>query len=280
MAEWWQHLPEHLNPIAFTVGFFSVRWYSLAWLVGFFLAYRYCMWREKKHDHLLSQGDWYDLFLVLFVGVLIGGRLGYFVLYQPTLFLENPFLIVWPWERGTGAWLGFSGMSFHGGLIGGMVALWFVTQKKQLSFFEVADRLALVVPITLFFGRIGNFLNQELSGRLTDAWWGMYFPSILPDGMLRHPSALYEAFGEGPFLFMALFFLQRHIRFSGGMSAALLVIYGMIRFILEYFREPDAGAYLFFGIWTPGQGYSLLMVAAGSVLFWWLREKNHDIIGR
>lgn len=279
MIEWWQHIPEHLNPIAFTVGFFSVRFYALFFFGGFLGSLGFFLWRTWKYEESGTMSEHYDLFLTLFLGALLGGRLGFLLLYRPDLLLENPFGIIVPYNFSTGVWTGISGMSFHGGLLGVVIALFLFTKHRGLHFFTMADRVSLVVPIALFFGRLGNFFNQELFGRVTDKWWGMYVPDTLPTGVLRHPSPLYEAFGEGVVLFWVLWWVGQRVRFSGGVSAWLIVGYGIIRFILEYFREPDVGAPLPGGVFTLGQVYSFFMIVFGTVLFLWLRKKNRDTLG-
>lgn len=276
MIEWWQHIPEHINPIAFTVGFFSAHWYALCLLLGFLGAAGFFLWSTRAVQEQ-KKWDAYDLLLALAFGALLGGRIGFVLLYRPDVFLDDPLRIVSPYDFASGQWTGISGMSFHGGLIGATLALFLCARRRRTSFFQVADVIALAVPIALFFGRIGNFLNQELYGRLTERAWGMYFP-VAPAGALRHPSALYEALGEGVVLFCLLWWAKRRIRFSGGVSALFILGYGIIRFALEYFREPDAGAPIFWGTLTLGQVYSIPLVVIGAALFLWLREKSRGTL--
>lgn len=274
---WWQHIPEYINPIAFTVGFLSIRFYALWFLAGFLGAFLFFLWKNRTNKEGGNLSDHYDLFLTLFLGALLGGRLGFMLLYRPDILLVNPLSIIFPYDFSTGMWTGISGMSFHGGLLGVVAALYFFTKQRDIHFFMIADRVSLAVPIALFFGRMGNFFNQELFGRVTSMPWGMYFPEASLD-VLRHPSALYEAFGEGVILFVFLWWLAPRIRFSGGISAALLMGYGLIRFVLEFFREPDFGAPLLGGVFTLGQSYSFLMIVFGVVFFLWLRKKNRDTL--
>lgn len=263
----WQHIPEYLNPIAFTVGFFSVRLYALCWIVGFLSALSFFLWQTKNKQYFGGLGERYDFFLQLFFGALVGGRLGFVVLYHPEM-LQSPWLIFWPYDV-LGQWVGIGGMSFHGGLVGVMAVLLLQSRKMKDFSWQRADDIALSTPIALFFGRIGNFFNGELVGRVTMEPWGMYF--IQGKG-LRHPSTLYEAFGEGIFLFIFLLVMKRFVLFPGSVSALFLIAYGGIRFILEYFREPE-GSMLVFGTWTLGQTYSSVMIMVGVILFWWLRKK-------
>lgn len=276
MIEWWQHIPEHINPIVFTVGFFSLYWYSLFFLAGFLGVLLFLQWLVKKEQRDMKRADVYDLCLDLFLGALIGGRLGFVLLYRPDIFLNDPFKIIWPYDGENGVWIGLSGMSFHGGLIGAVIALFLFVRRRGGKFWERADLVALATPIALFFGRVGNFLNQELYGRVTEQSWGMYFP--FADTSLRHPSALYEAALEGVVLFLVLFLLRRNRIFHGGISALFLVFYGAFRFVAEYVREPDFGSSLVAGFFTLGQTYSGVMMLVGAVLFMWLRQKNRDTL--
>lgn len=276
MQEWWQHIPEYIDPIVFTVGFFSLYWYSLLFLSGFFGAFLFLRWFVKKRSTNMKPGDILDMCLDLFLGALIGGRLGFVLLYRPDIFLNDPLKVIWPYDLESGVWTGLSGMSFHGGLIGAVIALFLFVRRRGGKFWEIADLVALATPIALFFGRVGNFLNQELYGRITDRPWGMYFP--FADTALRHPSALYEAALEGMVLFLVLFLLRRRRIFQGGLSALFLVLYGTFRFMAEYVREPDFGAPLIVHIFTLGQVYSGVMMIAGALLFVWLRQKNRDTL--
>lgn len=273
MFLWWQHIPEYINPIVFTVGFFSLRWYAVCFLLGFLGAFLFFAWYNRKDEKHGTLEDRYDFFLILFAGALIGGRLGYALLYQPDIFLDHPALLFWPYHNGQ--WIGIGGMSFHGGLIGVIIALFFYARRIQKNFFSLVDDVVLSVPIALFFGRIGNFLNGELYGRVTEKSWGMYFAH---SEVLRHPSALYEAFGEGLFLLGGLFLLSRWVKFPGALGAAFLVFYGGIRFILEFFRKPDEGVFFVTEILTLGQWYSLSVIIVGVFLFVWLRKKNRDTL--
>lgn len=273
MGFYWQHIPEHLNPIVFTVGFFSVRFYALCWLLGFLSAFSFFVWWTKEKPYFRNFWHQYDFFLQLFFGALVGGRLGFVALYHPEM-LRHPWLILWPYDA-LGQWMGIGGMSFHGGLIGVMIVLLFQSGTVKDFFWQRVDAVALSAPLALFFGRIGNFLNGELAGRVTTVPWGMYF--FGQNQELRHPSALYEAFGEGVLLWVFLYLMRRWIVFPGAMSALFLMGYGGIRFVLEYFREPEGGI-LVLDIWTLGQVYSLPLLVVGSVLMLWFWKKNRATI--
>lgn len=272
MREWWQHIPEHIDPIAFTVGFFSVHWYALCWIVGFSIALSMAMRYREEFCEGLSREDVLDLFLFLFVGALIGGRIGYALFYRPDIFLANPLGFFSPYHVSTG-WSGIAGMSFHGGLLGVVLALSLFAARRKVRFFPVADLVSFVAPIALFFGRIGNFLAGELYGRATTFSFGMYVPETVGMGVLRHPSALYEAFLEGIFLFVVLFFLKQRKKISGEIALWFLMGYGVIRFFVEYTREPDPGIAFLFGL-TRGQFLSSILFIFGCIVWLWLWTKN------
>jgi phosphatidylglycerol---prolipoprotein diacylglyceryl transferase len=275
MIDWWQHIPEHLDPIVFTVGFLSLKWYALSWLVGFLFSFLFAKRYLSGRGLPLKEEGLLDLFLLLFFGTILGGHFGYALFYRPELLLD-PLGFFSPYSHETGTWTGIAGMSFHGGVIGVASVLFLFARKYRQDFFRLADVIVLAAPIALFFGRIGNFLNRELPGRVTEVSWGMYFPGIFPEA-LRHPSTLYEALGEGALLFLLLVVGQRLFRIPGQLSALFLVGYGTIRFGLEYFREPDPGVSLLFML-TRGQILSVLLIASGVLLFVWLVRKNRGKI--
>ncbi len=263
----WQQIPSHLDPIAFAVGSFSIRWYAIFFMGGFIAAASFCLGCFRKEAAgFHSQEELIDTLLTLFLGALIGGRLGYVFLYNPAFFLESPLRIIWPYDAPVG-WLGLSGMSFHGGLIGAAIAFVWIVKRRGLPFWQTADFFALAAPIALFFGRLGNFFNLELYGRVTEQPWGMVFPYIWPIGALRHPSALYEAALEGALLFMILFAYQRTSRFPGALFSVFLIVYACLRFVAEYFREPDLQIGLLSGGFSLGQWLSIAMLLLGMTLY-------------
>ncbi|MBI2439018.1 MAG: prolipoprotein diacylglyceryl transferase [Candidatus Moranbacteria bacterium] len=280
--EKWQYIPLLLDPIAFTIGFFSVRWYALFFLGSAFLVF-FFMRRNIFYEGTLSQEQRIDLFFILFFGAFIGGRVGYFVFYSPESFFENPLSIFSPYDFERKLWVGLSGMSYHGGILGALFSLRWFTWKKRLSFWRIADSVILFVPLVTFFGRVGNFFNLELFGRVTEKPWGMFFLDTSSGNILRHPSSLYEAFFEGLFLFGAIFFLRRFIRIDGLLTCLYILLYAVVRFGVEYFREPDAFYGIFFLNIFPyglsfGQILSFFMFLLGSILFWWLQRKKNDTI--
>ncbi|OGI16224.1 MAG: prolipoprotein diacylglyceryl transferase [Candidatus Moranbacteria bacterium RIFCSPHIGHO2_12_FULL_54_9] len=275
MQEWWQHLPETLHPIAFTIGFFSVYWYAVWFLLGFFVTLVLALWFARRGMTAYSGETVVDICLVLFFGAVLGGRLGYVLFYHPDVFLAAPYAIVLPYDFAHGVWIGISGMSYHGGLIGAAFGLLWFARKRRIPFWQAADFVALLAPIAVFFGRLGNFFNVELAGRVTEQPWGMLFPGMLPEGALRHPSALYEALVEGVALFIILIFLKRFVRTDGYLASWYLALYAIARFVAECFREPDPQLGLFFGVLSMGQILSLAMFAAAGVIFLWLRRQNY-----
>ncbi len=338
MLNWWQHIPEYINPIIFQIGFFSVRWYSLMYLVGFAVVYGLLVYRKRRMANHEVQSSKFkvqsdnsklkinskiqdtkykvlntisisDLIVYLITGLLIGARLAYVIFYNLSYYLAHPLEIIFPVQI-TNYQLqitGIYGMSYFGGLIGVVAAgLVFVRLRGSASppagraglnqsgqkrpnlfynFWRLADFVVPAVPAGYFFGRIGNFLNGELYGRVTSVPWGMYFPAD-PYGLLRHPSQLYEAFFEGIVLFAVLWILHgksiglfeplkkfkrsvdsscdrnpSQLESNGSLFLIYLFGYGLFRFFIEFFREPDpAQAGLFFGCLSLGQVFSAMAI--------------------
>lgn len=220
-----------LDPIAFKIWILPIRWYALAYLAGFILGWRYAL-RLARTGLAKPTAEDMDEFLTWAVlGTILGGRIGYVLFYQPQYFAENPLLILKIWN---------GGMSFHGGLLGVITAMVLFSRRRQIALLAVADIVATVAPIGLFFGRIANFVNQELYGRITDLPWGIVFPIAGPEP--RHPSQLYESFLEGAVLFMILTTLARRPEIRGRpgtLSGIFLIGYGLARFAVEFVRQPD-----------------------------------------
>ncbi len=260
MADWWQYLPEHIDPVALTIGSLSVRWYAICFLVGFFATIGHLLVRSRKERHQgFDPGMVWDSAVLTFVGVLVGGRLGYALVYDPSLFL-TPFSLILPLDPGTGAYSGIHGMSFFGALLGGGIMFFLHIRSRSLDFFTFADHVAPSIPIALFIGRIGNFLNLELPGRTTSLPWGMYFPGPATGiWELRHPSQLYEALLEGIVLFFVMVIFRKRNLPKGTMVVVFLGGYAVVRFLVEFFREPDPGSPIFFGWMTVGQVLALLL---------------------
>ncbi len=283
MMAWWQNIYGYIDPIAFKVGFFSVHWYALFWLFGFISVWFAAKRLRLKNLGVLTEKEWGDVLLFLFIGALLGGHIGYGLLYQPLNFFYYPLQFFSPYSFETGNWIGIRGMSFYGGLIGVGIALGFQARKYQKDFLVLADFVSLLAPVALFFGRLGNFFNHELPGRITVVPWGIHIPVLSHEAIpfmetLRHPSALYEAFGEGVILFVLLLSISRKTSQPGQLTAFFLVGYGTFRFFLEYFRELDLGTNFIFEYFTFGQILSLITALSGALFLLWLRKKRRVTI--
>lgn len=262
MFDFYQNLPEKINPAIFSIGYFSIYWYSLMYLLGFTTIVLLLYWRVYKKETDILWNDIFDFLLNSFLAIIIGGRIGYVLFYNLNYFLANPFEIIFPFGE-NGNFTGIFGMSYHGGVAGFILAAYFFCKKRKISFLKLTDFILPAVPAGYFFGRMGNFLNGELYGRVTDVGWAMNFG----DGLLRHPSQLYEAFFEGIFLFLILW-LGRN-RFSkkrGLISGLYLVGYGIARYVIEFFRQPDEHLGFFFHYLTMGQILSIIMIGGGIYL--------------
>jgi len=243
----------HIDPVAFAVGPFAVRWYGLAYVAGFVFAALVMRELDTRWKVGLSTDDMLDIVLVAVVGLIAGARLGYVLFYGVGSYWSDPLSIFAFWD---------GGMSFHGGLVGILLAGALVARRKGIPPLRLFDMGAVGAPIGLFFGRIGNFINGELWGRPTDAAWGMVFPRA-PGDLPRHPSQLYEALLEGLVLFVVLWILSRKKREDGFILGVMIGLYGAFRIFIEFFREPDVQLGFIAGGFTMGQLLSLPMVAAG-----------------
>lgn len=234
---------------------------------------------QLKPENRISNDEFLGLSVAVILGALVGARLGYAVIYDASFFVSHPLLLVSPFNPETGLWVGISGMSAHGGILGGIFAAFLFSWKYQKSFLPILDALSISAPIAIFFGRIGNFLSGELFGRVTDVSWGMVFP-LSGDDLLRHPSQLYEAVGEGGVLFLvlAMFFFLRKVHISGMFFVWTLGLYGLIRFFLEFFREPDWHIGFLFGFFSMGQALSVLVVVIAVLLERWIRLCKNGIL--
>ena len=253
----------NLNPIAFQILSFEIRWYSLAYIFGILFGWIYCKKNLIKDNQLAELFD--DLITYLILGIILGGRIGYILFYNPKYYLENLSEIFIIWN---------GGMSFHGGLIGVILATLIFSRKHKINSFIFLDLISLVAPIGLFFGRIANFINSELYGRETDILWSVKFSAI--DNISRHPSQLYEAIFEGLILFFLLNHLskKKNFKYPGLISSTFLIFYSFFRFLLEFFREPDAQiGFLTYGL-TIGQFISIIFFLSGIILYLLKRNEN------
>ncbi len=273
-VDFWQHLPSKISPNIFEIGSFQVRYYSLMYIVAFALTYLLVTYRLRTEKFPYTKETIQDLMVWGILGLILGGRLGYVFFYNFENFMKHPLEIFLPFTFANGIkFVGISGMSFHGGLIGAVLAGAMFCYVRQIRFWDLIDLFIPCAPLGYTFGRIGNFVNGELWGRTTDASWGMVFP-LDPTQKLRHPSQLYEAFFEGIVLFVILWALRKKRPFEGAFLAYYLIGYGTVRFFIEFVREPDAHIGLYFGLITIGQILCLAMVLAGVALFFYLRSRR------
>ncbi|WP_129140147.1 prolipoprotein diacylglyceryl transferase [Modicisalibacter coralii] len=254
-----------IDPIAIAIGPVQVHWYGLMYVVGFVAAWLLGRYRAPRLG--LSQDDIGDLIFYGALGVVLGGRLGYVLFYGIDQFLANPLWLFRLWE---------GGMSFHGGLTGVLVAALLFARRHRLGFFQLTDFIAPMVPIGLGAGRLGNFINHELPGQISDLPWAMAFPHM--GSAPRHPSALYEFALEGLVLFAVLWWLSRRPRRRGLISGLFLLLYGVFRFAVEFVRLPDPHlGFIAFGWLTMGQLLSLPMLVAGVALVAWSRRQPRPV---
>ena len=236
------------------------------YIVAFALTYFLVVYRLQKEKFPYTRETIQDFMLWAIIGVILGGRLGYVLFYNFEYYLRHPSEIFLPFDFSHGIrFVGISGMSYHGGLVGLIAAAVIFCRKYRIAFWNMADLFAPAVPLGYTFGRIGNFINGELWGRATTVPWGMYFP-LDGSGLLRHPSQLYEAFFEGVLLFAVLWGLREKRYFEGFFVALYVAGYGLVRFFIEFYREPDAQLGFVLGSLSMGQVLSLLMVMVGVVI--------------
>ena len=244
----------NLNPVAFEFFFLEIRWYSLAYVFGIIFGWFYLkrfFLKNKPYSNLFD-----DLITFLIIGIIIGGRLGYVLFYNPKYYINNISEIFMIWN---------GGMSFHGGLIGVIISTLIFSKKNNLDKYIFLDLISIAAPIGIFFGRLANFVNSELVGKTTDVSWGVIFPLV--DNSIRHPSQLYEAFLEGIILFIILNFIFVRKNYKTGVCSSLFCIfYGFFRIISEIFREPDIQLGYVFGSISMGMILSLMMVFFGVLL--------------
>jgi phosphatidylglycerol:prolipoprotein diacylglycerol transferase len=271
--ETWQNLPSHISPFLFEIGGFGIRYYSLMYVAAFVTFYILINYRLKT-EHFTVPDDFLDQFIVWSaIGVLLGGRLGYAIFYEPGYYLSHPLSIILPFSFSDGFhFTGISGMSYHGGLIGVIVSTVIFCKKYNLNLWHTADLIVVPVPLGYTFGRIGNFLNGELFGRQTELAWGMYFPQD-PLQLLRHPSQLYEAFFEGLVLFFILWTIRKSSFFKNNMFSVYLIGYGVFRFFIEFVRQPDDHLEFVFFQFTMGQVLCVAMTGCGIFLFLLLKRQ-------
>ncbi|MDR2550617.1 MAG: prolipoprotein diacylglyceryl transferase [Desulfobulbus sp.] len=260
-----------IDPVLLSVGPIQLRWYGLMYVIGFAAAYLLVMYQAKLFHWQQMRDRLDDLHLFLILGVVLGGRLGYVLFYNPAYYLAHPLDIPAIWS---------GGMSFHGGCMGALLAGYLFCRRTELDFWKATDLFIVSAPIGLFFGRLGNFINGELFGRITVVPWGMVFPEGGP--LPRHPSQLYEALLEGLVLFILLWTVKAKPWQSpspsrwphGTLLALFLGLYGCFRFLVEFVREPDPQIGLIGSIFSMGQLLCLAMIVAAPILWWWRCQRT------
>jgi phosphatidylglycerol:prolipoprotein diacylglycerol transferase len=254
-----------IDPVLIHIGPLQLRWYGLMYIFGFIVAYFVILHICSRRKLPMTRGDVEDLVTYCILGLVVGARAGYCLIYNPGYYLSHPLRILAVWE---------GGMSFHGGMIGLLLTGVYFARSRAKSFLMLGDLGAVAATPGLFFGRMGNFINAELFGRVTDVPWGMVFPGGGP--LPRHPSQLYEAFSEGLLLFCILSVLSLRVRRRGIVLGAFLTLYGAMRFFLEYFREPDPQLGFVLFSFTMGQLLCMAMVVSGLVMVVWRLKSGPD----
>jgi phosphatidylglycerol:prolipoprotein diacylglycerol transferase len=266
--EYWNHIYEHFNPIAFDV-VVPVHWYGMMYVLALLTSLYMAKWIVKKDNLGITKEELDSFFIYVEIGVILGARLGYILFYDPdtSYYLSHPWQIFNPFKDGE--FIGIRGMSYHGALLGFLLGAYIFSKRTGNSFGKFMDLVAVAVPLWYIFGRIGNFLNQELVGRATDVPWGIYV-----DGVLRHPSQLYEAFLEGVVVFIIVYMYRRYKKFDGELLLLYGFAYGILRATAEIFRAPDVQiGYICCNAVTLGQTLSLSMSALAVVLWFYFRSK-------
>ncbi|MGB2551903.1 prolipoprotein diacylglyceryl transferase [Campylobacter sp. MOP51] len=268
---WWNEIYNNFDPVAFKIFGISVHWYGLMYVLALLVALGVAKFIVKFDKVNISNSLLDNYFFWVEIGVILGARVGYILIYDPNTlyYTTQPWQIFNPFYNGE--FVGIRGMSYHGAVVGFLLATWAFCKKYKQNTWALLDLVALSIPLGYFFGRIGNFLNQELFGRVTDVPWGIYVA-----GMLRHPSQIYEAVLEGVVIFLILFTYRKFKKFDGELIALYAILYTIARFVCEFYREPDFGlGFVFLGL-SMGQILSLAMLLAGVLAYFYLRDKNRQ----
>ncbi|MDL0089226.1 prolipoprotein diacylglyceryl transferase [Campylobacter gastrosuis] len=264
----WNEIYLHFDPVAFSLFGFKIHWYGIMYILALFTALFAAKYFVKKDKINILDSTLESYFFWVEIGVILGARLGWVIVYsgEAWFYLTNPLQIFNPFHNGE--FVGIRGMSYHGAVVGFLIAtIWFCKKYRQ-NLWLLLDLCAVSIPIGYFFGRIGNFLNQELFGRATDVAW-----AIKVGGVLRHPSQIYEAVLEGLTIFIILFFYRKFKKFDGELIAIYAILYAIARFICEYFREPDYNLGFVFLNLSMGHILSLAMLLAGIFTYLKLKKK-------
>lgn len=252
-----------IDPVFLAIGPLQFRWYGLMYVIAFICTYVILRQEVVRKGLSLSKDDVADLLFYGAVGVVLGGRFGYILFYNASYYLEHPVRIFAVWE---------GGMSFHGGFLGVITGFWLYSRRKGIPFWNLIDMAALCAPVGLGLGRLGNFINGELYGRITDLPWGIIFPTGGP--LPRHPSQLYEALLEGFLLFLIVYVVSRRTTVVGVAAWTFCGGYGLFRFLVEFVRQPDDQIGFFLGLFSMGQLLSFPMFLLGTSMAVWLARRS------
>jgi phosphatidylglycerol:prolipoprotein diacylglycerol transferase len=259
----WSDIPAKISPVIFSIGSFHIRWYPVCYLLSFIIAYLFVIRTIKAEKLSYSKQYIAYLFSVAVISAVIGGRIGYVLFYDFDYYRLHPLKIFFPFDISNHfAYTGLAGLSFHGSVLAIILAAVIIARIDKVDFWRPGDIIMTAVPLGYTFGRLGNFLNGELYGRVTSSPLGMYFP-IDPSHQLRHPSQLYEAFFEGLVLFLILWSIKKIKTFDGLIFSLYLIGYGLARFCIEFFRQPDPQLGFVLKNFTMGQLLSVVMILAG-----------------
>lgn len=263
MQQYWQNIYSNFDPVAFNIGQIAVHWYGIMYALALLSAIFIAKW-FIKYDKINISNDIFDSYIWWAeIGIILGARIGYVIFYDPNglYYLTNPLQMFNPYSNGV--YVGISGMSYHGAFIGFLIATYLFCKRKNISFWFISDIAVLGISAAYIFGRIGNFFNQELIGRVSDVPWAIYV-----DGVLRHPSQIYEAILEGLVVFLILAYFRNKKRFDGQLAIMYGILYSSARIIAEFFREPDIQLGFLAGEWlTMGILQSFVILFISLVLF-------------
>ena len=272
--EYWNHIYDYFNPIAINFGIITVHWYGIMYISALLTSLWFAKWIIKRDKISIREALIDNYFIWLEIGILLGARIWYILFYDPNTwyYLSQPWQIFNPIFHGE--FVGIRGMSYHGAVVGAGISSYLFAQKNPQQIYKILDIVALSVPVGFVFGRIGNFLNKELVGRSTDLPWGIYV-----DGVLKHPSQLYEAFLEGVVIAILIYLYRQRKEFDGALVGIYGVLYGIARFISEFWREPDVQlGYLYQDWLTMGQIQSVVMIFCSVFIYFFFKYKNRIII--
>jgi len=268
--EHWNHIYDYFNPIAINFGSINIHWYGIMYVLALLTSLWFAKWLIKKDNIFIREALLDNYFIWIEIGIILGARIWYILFYDPNTwyYLSQPWQIFNPFLHGE--FVGIRGMSYHGAVVGAAISSYFFSKRHPKEIYKILDVVALAVPIGFVFGRIGNFLNKELIGRTTDVSWGIYV-----DGVLRHPSQLYEGFLEGIVIAILIYLYRKRKKFDGALVGIYGVLYGIARFVSEFWREPDIQlGYLFQGWFTMGQIQSLVMVVLSIGIYFFFKNKS------